>query len=71
MLFRSKESAEGGGNAAEQPDPVMSADATLRNRVSLDDFLAYEQHQFGELDANRDGRLSKPEVLRLCGVGGS
>lgn len=68
---RPKESAEGGGNAAEQPDPVMSADATLRNRVSLDDFLAYEQHQFGELDANRDGRLSKPEVLRLCGVGGS
>lgn len=70
---RPKESVEGGGggNAAEQPDPVMSADATLRNRVSLDDFLAYERRQFIELDANRDGRLSKPELLRLCGVGGS
>lgn len=60
-------SPEGVGNAAEQPDPVMSADVTLRNRVSLDDFLAYERRQFAELDANRDRRLSKPEVLRLCG----
>lgn len=66
---RPKETAEGGGgNAAEQPDPVMSADATLRNRVSLDDFLTYERRLFGELDANHDGRLSKPELLRLCGV---
>jgi len=69
---RPKDAAEGGGgNAAEQPDPVMSADVTLRNRVSLDDFLAYERRLFGELDANHDGRLSKPELLRLCGTGGS
>ena len=67
---RRKEAPEGGGggNAAEQPDPVMSADATLRNRVSLDDFLAFERRLFGELDANHDGRLTKPELLRLCGV---
>jgi len=65
---RPKDAPEGGGgNAAEQPDPVMSADVTLRNRVSLDDFLAYERRVFGELDANHDGRLSKAEVLRLCG----
>ena len=70
---RPKDAPEGGGggNAAEQPDPIMSADATLRNRVSLDDFLAYERRQFGERDANHDGRLSKPELLRLCGAGGS
>jgi hypothetical protein len=65
---RPKEEGVLGGNAAEQPDPVMSADATLRNRVSLDDFLAYERRLFGELDANHDGRISKPELLRLCGV---
>ncbi len=65
-----KEGADGnlGGNAAEQPDPVMSADATLRNRVSLDDFVTYERRLFGELDRNHDGRISKPELLRLCGV---
>jgi hypothetical protein len=48
------------------PDPVMAADVTLRNQVSLAEFLAHAERIFAGLDANRDGRLAKAEVLRLC-----
>jgi len=48
------------------PDPVMAADVHLRNQVSLDDFLAHAERVFAALDINRDGRLGRDEVLRLC-----
>lgn len=52
--------------ARDRPDPVMIADVTLRNRVTLAEFLAYARQNFAELDANRDGRLSKDELIRSC-----
>jgi hypothetical protein len=52
--------------ARDRPDPVMIAAVTLRNSVSLAQFLAYEQENFAELDLNHDGRLSKDELTRSC-----
>ncbi|MBI3516117.1 MAG: hypothetical protein HY060_18960 [Proteobacteria bacterium] len=50
----------------EQPDPVMSADVNLDNRVTLDEFQAQAARTFAALDRNRDGRLSKDEVAASC-----
>jgi hypothetical protein len=54
--------------AADRPDPVMASDVNLRNQVSLADFLAHAERSFAALDADRDGRLSRAEVLRGCGA---
>jgi hypothetical protein len=50
----------------EQPDPVMSADVNLDNRVTLEEFQAQAARTFASLDRNRDGRLSKDEVEASC-----
>ena len=50
------------------PDPVMSADTSLRLRVTEPEFLAHAARVFDSLDADRDGRLSRPEVAQWCGV---
>lgn len=47
-------------------DPVMAADANLKFRVGLDDFLTYEQSQFAQLDVRHDQRLTIAEILPLC-----
>ena len=47
-------------------DPVMEADVTLQNRVTRDEFMAYEQRNFAALDADHDGRLERDEVLATC-----
>ena len=52
--------------ARDRPDPVMIADVTLRNRVTLAEFLDYARENFAELDTNHDGRLSKNELARSC-----
>lgn len=52
--------------ARDRPDPVMIADVTLHNRVTLAEFLAYERENFAEFDTNHDGRLSKDELTRSC-----
>jgi hypothetical protein len=52
--------------AKDRADPVMIADLNLRNRVTLDDFLASARRTFAGLDANKDGRLSLDEVLASC-----
>jgi len=53
-------------NVNDRPDPVMSADVNLDNRVSWAEFDAQAARTFVALDANRDGRVSKDEVLVAC-----
>lgn len=53
-------------NVNERPDPVMSADVNLDNRVTWEEFGAQAARTFVALDANRDGRLSKDEVTIVC-----
>jgi Ca2+-binding EF-hand superfamily protein len=48
------------------PDPVMAADLSLRNEVTLKDFLAHAERRFAALDADHDGRLSRAEVQAPC-----
>ena len=50
----------------DRPDPVMSADVNLDNRVTWQEFEAQAARTFVQLDADRDGRLSKAEVLASC-----
>ena len=50
----------------ERADPVMIADVSLRNRVTLDEFLAYERGNFASLDGNHDGRLDRDELVATC-----
>jgi hypothetical protein len=47
-------------------DPVMVADANLRNYVSLSDFLAYAQRNFADINTSHNGRLSRAEALVPC-----
>jgi len=60
----------GGGSPRRQPgdrpDPVMSADVNLDNRVSLEEFRAQAERVFAGLDRDHDGRLSKDEVMVGC-----
>ena len=51
---------------SERPDPVMSADVNLDNRVTPEEFQAQVARVFAGLDRNRDGRLTKDEVLVGC-----
>jgi hypothetical protein len=57
---------EDGGIASDRADPVMLADVSLRNQVSLDDFLAYQRRKFAELNTHHDGVLRREEVLAIC-----
>jgi hypothetical protein len=50
----------------ERADPVMIADVSLRNRVTLGEFLAYERGNFASLDRNHDGRLDPDELVAMC-----
>jgi hypothetical protein len=50
----------------DRTDPVMIADVNLRNRVTLDDFLAYARRNFAALDTNKDGRLDRGEAVAPC-----
>jgi hypothetical protein len=52
--------------ARDRPDPVMIADVTLHNRVTLAEFLDYARANFAGLDTNHDGHLSKGELARSC-----
>ena len=57
------EEEDAGDNTA---DPVMSADANLDFKVTLDEFMAYAQKQFFALDSNHIGTITKEEVLARC-----
>jgi EF hand len=63
---RERDQGRGPPPQEDVEDPVMVADTELRNRVTRDQFLAYAQRNFAALDANRDGRLERPEVLAAC-----
>jgi len=55
----------------ERPDPVMSADLNLDNRVTAEEFQAQASRVFAGLDRKHDGRLTKDEVLVGCQAQGS
>jgi len=48
------------------PDPVMSADASLRLKVTAADFERHAGQVFDRLDTNHHGLLSRPEALLWC-----
>lgn len=54
--------------ARDVPDPVMSADTSLRLRVTEPEFLLHAGKVFDSLDADRDGSLSRVEALQWCTV---
>lgn len=47
-------------------DPVMSADTNLDFKVTLAEFLAQSAKNFGDLDNQHSGRISRTDVLKLC-----
>jgi hypothetical protein len=55
----------------DRPDPVMSADTTLRNKVSEADFMAQAERRFHQIDAARNGRLTADELIKACDTGKS
>ena len=63
---RDRRRSNGGRGPAigeDRADPVMIADVSLRNRVTLDDFLTSARSTFATLDAKKDGRLSSKDVI--------
>jgi len=58
---------QGGGNDPRvEPDPVMSADTTLRFQVTKKEFLDQAAHRFARLDRDHSGRLTKSEAMYWC-----
>jgi hypothetical protein len=57
---------EDGGIASDRADPVMIADVSLRNQVSLQDFVTYQTRKFAELNTSHDGVLRREELLVTC-----
>jgi hypothetical protein len=51
---------------ADMVDPVMSADRSLSFKVSREDFMVQAHEVFLDLDKDRDGRLSRDEVIAAC-----
>jgi len=51
----------------DRPDPVMAADVGLRNKISLDDFVAYAKRHFAALDIRHHSALSREDVQQSCG----
>ncbi len=63
---RRRDSGRGPPAGQDRADPVMMADVNLRNRVTLDDFVAYARRNFAVLDTGKNGRLSSAEVVATC-----
>ena len=55
------------GSEGSVIDPVMSADANLDYKVTLDEFTAYSQRTFKSLDADHNATLNLGEVTAICG----
>jgi len=63
----------GGGNSSSESgsviDPVMSADTNLDFKVTPEEFTAYSERVFKNLDADHNGKLSLTEVTTgMCGA---
>jgi Ca2+-binding EF-hand superfamily protein len=50
----------------DSSDPVMSADRSLKFKVSHDDFIAQAAETFAKLDAKHDGLIPKERLLDVC-----
>ncbi|MDB5405735.1 MAG: hypothetical protein JWL84_647 [Rhodospirillales bacterium] len=68
---RRRVAGEAGREPVDRIDPVMSADLSLRNKVSEADFLAQAERRFRAIDSDHDGRLDKYELVKACSVGRS
>jgi hypothetical protein len=55
-----------GGGSNDGPDPVMAADINFHHQVTRADFIDHLSRQFPALDTGQHGRLTKPDILRLC-----
>ena len=55
----------------DRPDTVMSADKTLRHKVSEADFIAQAERRFHQIDAAHNGRLTADELVKACDAGKS
>jgi hypothetical protein len=52
--------------STDQPDPVMSADSDLDNKVTRDEFLGQASMNFRGLDHAVQGRLGADVVTEIC-----
>jgi hypothetical protein len=50
----------------DRADPVMIADVNLRNRVTLDDFLASARRTFVGLGLDKNGNLNSEAAIASC-----
>lgn len=58
---------QGGGNDPRvEPDPVMSADTSLRFQVTKKDFMDQATRRFARLDMDHNGRITKSEAMYWC-----
>jgi hypothetical protein len=58
---------QGGGNDPRvEPDPVMSADTSLRFQVTKKEFLDQAVHRFARLDMDKSGRITRSEAMYWC-----
>ena len=61
------ELVQGGGyDPRVEPDPVMSADTSLRFQVTKKDFLDQAARRFAKLDLDHAGRITKPQAMLWC-----
>jgi Ca2+-binding EF-hand superfamily protein len=56
----------GGYDQRVEPDPVMSADTTLRFQVTKKEFLDQAVRRFARLDMDHSGRVTKSEASYWC-----
>jgi hypothetical protein len=54
--------------ARDVPDPVMSADTSLRLQVTEPDFLKHAGKVFDSLNASQNGQLSRAQALEWCSI---
>ncbi|MDB5359183.1 MAG: hypothetical protein JWO51_480 [Rhodospirillales bacterium] len=58
---------QGGGNDPRvEPDPVMSADTSLRFQVTRKEFMDQAARRFARLDMDHNGRVTKAEAMYWC-----
>ena len=60
--------ASGVDIARDVPDPVMSADTSLRLQVTEPDFLQHAGKVFDSLNTSHDGQLSRAQALQWCSI---